>query len=107
MDETRGRTLAGPATPVGAPALRPPVRARPEATLAEVAKGMREHGVSSVLVGDGAASIVTERNLVEALAAGLALTTPVSAVATDDPLVAARVLIPRSVRNTTSRPSRV
>ncbi len=67
--------------PVGQLVRRPPVRVRPEATVGEAARVMREHGISSVLVDGEEPEIVTDtdfRNRV--LAEGLGADTPVKRI---------------------------
>jgi nucleotide-binding universal stress UspA family protein/CBS domain-containing protein len=66
--------------------LPPPVRVPATATLREVAAVMEDRHVSSVLVGTAPARLVTEYDLAGALAAGLDAGTPVTEVATQDPL---------------------
>ncbi len=64
---------------------REPVRVEDDATLAEVARVMRDANVSSVLVGMHGA-IATERDLTRALAAGLSTEAPVLAVSSRHPI---------------------
>lgn len=78
--------VASPRSPVGALVSRPAVRVPAEATLAEAAVAMRSASVSSLLVGS-AGGIVTERDLVEAMARRLGPDEPVTVVASEDPLV--------------------
>lgn len=74
-----------PASPVSALVASQAVRVRPDCTIAEVARVMGNHGVSSVLVGDES-GIATERDLVRALAAGVGPDEAIAAVATAHPV---------------------
>lgn len=68
-------------TPVGRLVTRPPVFARPEASVAEAARLMSQEGVSSVLVQGGAMGIVTDRDLRHrVLARGRPAETPISRI---------------------------
>lgn len=51
--------------------LRPPVTVARDATVREVAAAMEDHDVSCVLVGEDPSWLVTERDLVGGLAAGM------------------------------------
>lgn len=73
-------------SPVGRLVVRPAEVIEPSASLAEAAKRMTERGVSALLVGPGASAIVTERDLVRAMAAGMAAEEPVQAVASRHPV---------------------
>jgi CBS domain-containing protein len=81
-----------PSTPV-APrvddhGLRPAVTVAPGAPLDQAARIMRAHDISALVVGRPGelVSIVTERDLTQALADGLPPATPVDAVASPEPL---------------------
>lgn len=66
-----GDVLANARTPIGELALRPAVHAAFAATLGEAARAMKRNNVSAVLVdGRPPFKILTERDLVDALAAG-------------------------------------
>jgi signal-transduction protein with cAMP-binding, CBS, and nucleotidyltransferase domain len=69
--------------PVVAMGLPPPVWLDDHATMQDVARMMMGEGVSAVIVG-GDAAIVTERDIVCALARGEAPDTPAADVATHD-----------------------
>jgi CBS domain-containing protein len=68
--------------------LRPPVTIAPGAPLDKAARIMRANDVSALVVGRPGelVSIVTERDLTQALADGLPAATPVTAVASPEPL---------------------
>ena len=68
--------------------LRPPVIVSGAATLAEVARRMRDENISSVLVGEHGqlAAILTERDLVDAVARNLTPDVPVETIAVADPV---------------------
>jgi CBS domain-containing protein len=72
--------------PLAEVALRPPVGVGREATIREAASAMEEAQVSSVLLGEHPAWLVTEHDLVGALAAGLEPDEPAGQVATRSPL---------------------
>jgi CBS domain-containing protein len=78
MESTRTKPL-----PVAALRLPPPVWLDEHATLGDVARTMTAACVSAVIVGRDAA-IVTERDLVGALARGEAADTPATGIATHD-----------------------
>jgi signal-transduction protein with cAMP-binding, CBS, and nucleotidyltransferase domain len=78
--------LAQPTTELGALNLAQPVHVPKNASIQEAAQVMRAHDISTVLVGDDASALATERDLVQALADGLAPDTPVADVASQDPL---------------------
>lgn len=78
--------LAQPTTELGALNLPPAIRVAKGASIREAARVMREADISTVLVGDDASAIATERDLVRALADGVAAETPIEEVASDDPL---------------------
>ncbi|MGH2796851.1 MAG: DUF294 nucleotidyltransferase-like domain-containing protein, partial [Thermoleophilaceae bacterium] len=68
-------------TPIGSLVSKPPVAVRPEASVAEAARAMRDADASAALVMDEPPGIVTHRDLSErVLAAGLELDTPVRTV---------------------------
>lgn len=73
-------------SPVGRLVVRPAEVVEASASLAEAAARMTRLGVSALLVGPGAAAIVTERDLVRAMAAGMAPNEPVATVATRHPI---------------------
>lgn len=75
-------SLAGPQSPVSALA-RPPVRVHPAWSLQQAAQAMRDANVSSVLL-NGDTAIATERDLTDALRAGLGPSTAVGAVGVGD-----------------------
>ncbi len=66
--------------------LRPPVRIGRSATIAEAAAVMESEGISSVLLGDHPAWLVSERDLVGAMASGLDPGDPAADVAMRTPL---------------------
>jgi len=72
--------LAQVETPIGALNLRAPLAVPDDADLGQVARAMRGHGVSCVLVGED--SILTERDLTWALAEERGPSTPAREVAT-------------------------
>lgn len=96
-----GDVLAHAETPVGTLALRPPLSVPWDADLGQVARAMRNHNASCVLLGD--TSILTERDLTAALAEEHGPETLASDVAThnakvvpaDMPLGKAAVLMVR------------
>ena len=98
----------GPRTAVARLPLQPPLRVAPEATLTAVARCMREADTSAVLVGQDGDAIVTERDLVRALAAGLPADAPVGSVSMHHPVAvsvhatvveAAATMLERTVRH--------
>jgi len=76
------------ASPVRACCDRAPVAVSRDALLREVARRMRDEDISCVLVGEREEliSIVTERDLTDALARGLGGDAPVTEIATANPL---------------------
>jgi CBS domain-containing protein len=66
--------------------LRPPVGLPRDATIREAAAAMEEEQISSVLVGEHPAWLVSEHDLIGALAAGLGPGDPAGDVATRTPL---------------------
>jgi CBS domain-containing protein len=74
-------------TPVRDWGLRPPVVVPPEATIVEGARMLRSANVSSVLVGEPGRliSIVTERDVVAAVACGLGPDEPITRISAEDP----------------------
>ncbi len=66
--------------------LRPPVRIARTASIAEAAGAMEREAVSSVLLGDHPAWLVSERDLIGAMASGLDADEPAADVATRSPL---------------------
>ncbi|HXY93546.1 MAG TPA: CBS domain-containing protein, partial [Acidimicrobiia bacterium] len=97
----------GPTTSLAELELVPAVVAADDATLREVAGLMVASGVSAVLVG-GAHSIITERDVVRAMARGVPCDEPASPYATADPLLvldsssvmeALGVMLDRGIRN--------
>lgn len=92
---------------VGSLPLAPPVLVERDATIQEVALVMVANGLSAVLVG-GEDAIVSEHDVVDAMARRLDPDTPARLVATYGPFVvldtcpvleALRVMVERSVRN--------
>jgi len=82
--------LVGPGTRVGLLHLVAPVQARPDESLGVVAGRMTDAGLSlAVLSGPGEPAVVSERDLVRALAEGLGPESPVGPVATRHPVVVA------------------
>jgi CBS domain-containing protein len=87
------KTTSGPAhvldprSPLSAVILRAALSVPRSCSLADAIEMMREQGVSSLLV-DGRSGIVTERDLVRALAAGWAPHEPVGIAASWHPIVA-------------------
>jgi signal-transduction protein with cAMP-binding, CBS, and nucleotidyltransferase domain len=77
--------LAGPASPLAAVALDEVVVVDADVPIGEVACRMRDADVDAVLVGDGRARIVSERDLVCALADGRPPDTPVGSIAARRP----------------------
>lgn len=75
-----------PTTELGDLKLGRPLRVTKDASIREAAQVMRAFDVSTVLVGDDGQMLVTERDLVAALADGLDPETPVERVASSDPL---------------------
>jgi CBS domain-containing protein len=76
-------------TPMGELVRREPVAVSPDNTIAEAARRMSAHGISSLLVTDGESlsGIVTDRDLRNrVLAQGLDPSGPVSAIMTTEPL---------------------
>lgn len=69
--------------------LIPPVSVPADATLGDAARRMRDADVSCVLVGEpgGRVSVLTERDLTDALALGFGADAVVTKVAVQDPLV--------------------
>src|SRR5436309_705543 len=74
-----------PKSTIGRLVARPPVRVDATATIGDVARVMRDAGVSSTLVGPEGA-IVTERDVARAVAAGVELEGPVLPVITRHPV---------------------
>jgi CBS domain-containing protein len=72
-------------SPIGRLVVRPAVRVDRDVSLAEAARLMTERGVSALLVDPDAWAILTERDLVRAMAAGVAPDEPVAVVATPRP----------------------
>ena len=68
--------------------LRPPARVGRDATVRTVAAAMEDGAVSAVLVGADPGWLVTEHDLIGALAAGLAPDAPAEQVATRTPVLA-------------------
>jgi uncharacterized protein len=79
VDTTPSRQLA-------ALTLRPPVSVPRVATIAEAASAMESHQTSSVLIGEHPSWLVSEHDLIGALAAGLSPDELASEVATRTPL---------------------
>jgi CBS domain-containing protein len=75
-----------PTTELGDLNLARPLRVARNASIREAARAMRAFDVSTLLVGDDALVLVTERDLVQALADGVDPETPVEKVASPDPL---------------------
>jgi CBS domain-containing protein len=71
--------------------LRPAVAVAPSATLAQAARIMRAHDISALVVGEPGAlvSIVTERDMTQALADARPPEVEVSAIASPEPLTVA------------------
>src|SRR4051794_32827259 len=67
--------------------LRPPVVVAPDATILDGARQLREANVSSLLVGEPGClvSIVTERDIVTAVAHGLSPDEPITAISAENP----------------------
>ena len=67
--------------------LRPPVVVAPDATILDGARQLREANVSSLLVGEPGClvSIVTERDIVTAVAHGLSPDEPITSISADNP----------------------
>ena len=67
--------------------LRPPVVVAPDATILDGACQLREANVSSLLVGEPGCliSIVTERDVVTAVAHGLSPDEPITSISADNP----------------------
>ena len=87
-----------PDAPIGAVVRRPTVMVTVAASIGDTARTMRDANVSAVLVED-AVTIVTERDLTVALAAGLCADDPVAAIGTHEPLrVPARMSIVDTAR---------
>jgi CBS domain-containing protein len=78
--------LVGPESPVDRLLRRSAVRIRADQRIGEVARIMREENISSVLVGRDAAGIVTERDLVRALTAGVGPEAQIGPFVVPDPL---------------------
>ncbi|GEM_PF-1881262 len=76
----------GPGTLLSQLELRPPVALPPDATISDAARAMMGAGVSAVVLAPGGA-VITERDLVHALASGLPPTASAAAVASPEPLV--------------------
>jgi CBS domain-containing protein len=74
-------------TPLRDWGLRPPVVVPPEATILESAQMLRSANVSSLLVGEPGflISIVTERDVVAAVACGLAPDEPITRISAENP----------------------
>ncbi|HUZ19348.1 MAG TPA: CBS domain-containing protein [Acidimicrobiales bacterium] len=85
----RTSALAGPDSPVGRLHLLPPVHVAPETSLVEVARLLREHGVSLAVVDLSEPAVVTERDLVGALAGGRSTTGSAGELATRHPVMVA------------------
>jgi CBS domain-containing protein len=79
---TAGDVLASADTAVGSLGLRPPLTVPGDADLGQVARAMRSHGSSCVLVGEH--SILTERDLTWAMAEEHGPATPAQEFATKD-----------------------
>ena len=88
----RTSALAGPDSPVGHLHLLPPVHVEPNASLVEVARLLREHEVSLAVVDLSEPAVVTERDLVGALASGRSTTSSAGELATQHP-----VMVPASM----------
>ncbi len=71
--------------------LRPAVAVAPDASLDQAARIMRAHNISALVVGEpgGLVSILTERDLTQALADARPRETDVGAIASADPLTVA------------------
>jgi signal-transduction protein with cAMP-binding, CBS, and nucleotidyltransferase domain len=80
-----GRPAPGASTPLCELELAPPVWLGPDVTIGAVARAMSETGSSAVMVGVGPA-IVTEHDIVRAVAAGHAPDAPARADATANAL---------------------
>src|SRR5688572_3881210 len=74
-----------PKATIGRLVARTPVWVEETISVSDVARVMRDAGVSSVLVGPGAA-IVTERDVARAVAAGVEVAGPVLPMATRHPV---------------------
>jgi signal-transduction protein with cAMP-binding, CBS, and nucleotidyltransferase domain len=85
--------LAGPNTPVGHLRLQPAPFVEPTESLATVARRLRDESVSLAIVGKPRWMVVTERDVVRALAAGRTPEEPVGLVAIRDP-----VSVPETVK---------
>jgi CBS domain-containing protein len=83
--------LPTPATRLDELRLRPPVTVAPDDPVDQVARVLRAHNVSAVLVGHSGdpVAIVTERDLTQALADGCWPDEHVLAVASQDPITVA------------------
>ncbi|MGZ8763567.1 MAG: CBS domain-containing protein [Acidimicrobiia bacterium] len=79
------QTARGPATRLEDLQLAPIVVVKPDATIVDVARAMMRTAVSAVIVGTGAA-IITQRDLVAALARGRPTSDEAMTVATMQPL---------------------
>ena len=79
-------TMAGASIQIGDLPLRPPVHIGRDASLQEAAWLMRKEGISSLVVDSQPESLVTERDLVQALADGLDRAEAVSGIATRGPV---------------------
>jgi len=66
--------------------LDPPTRLPVDATIREAATEMERADTSSLMIGDPPSRIVTERDLVRGLAAGLPVDYPVDRIASPHPL---------------------
>jgi signal-transduction protein with cAMP-binding, CBS, and nucleotidyltransferase domain len=84
--ETSPETGAGPATLLSQLRLRPPVFLSADASVRDAARAMMQGGVSAVVLAQ-AGAVVTERDVVSALASGRAPTAPAASIANPDPLV--------------------
>ena len=100
--------LVGPDTSIAMLHLTPPVSVGPEDHLGTVAARMTAAGTSLAVVTGGGPAVVTERDLVRALGEGMGPATPVSRVATHDPVqvgadtplaTAAQVMLRECVRH--------
>ena len=74
-----------PKATIGRLVVRPPVWAEETITIGDVARVMRDAGVSSALIGGGGA-IITERDVARAVAAGVELDGPALPMATRHPV---------------------